>query len=224
MVAVDGPAGSGKSTVSRMVAAELGYGYIDTGSMYRALTWLALKNGIDPLDEEALTRLAAEAEIVLVPRDLPAEPQIIIDGRDVTEAIRSPEVTRNVSAVSSLPGVRRAMVDEQRDMAASAGEGVVVEGRDVGTVVFPDAEVKVYLEATPFERARRRARDLERAGVRVLVEDLEGDMRRRDEYDTSRPQSPLMPAPDAHVIDTTDLTPEQVAGSMAALVAEARES
>jgi 3-phosphoshikimate 1-carboxyvinyltransferase len=185
VIAIDGPAGSGKSTVSRRVAAALGLARLDTGAMYRAVTWAALDRGIDLSDPVALGQIAATADLLV------DDAQVAIDGADVTGAIRSSEVSHAVSKVAATPGVRRHLVARQRDWATAHGGGVV-EGRDIGTVVFPDAELKVYLTASEEERARRRS------------EESPGGVARRDLLDSTRSASPLTPAVDAVVIDTTD--------------------
>jgi 3-phosphoshikimate 1-carboxyvinyltransferase len=191
IVAIDGPAGSGKSTVSRAVAERLGVARLDTGAMYRAVAWAALERGVDPADGEALAALARDAEIDA------DRAGVRIDGVDVTEEIRSPEVSRAVSAVAANPEVRRHLVERQRRWAADHGGGVV-EGRDIGTVVFPAADLKVFLTATPEERARRRHE-----------ETAEG-VARRDRIDSTRAASPLTQAADAHLLDTTGRTVEDV--------------
>jgi len=208
VVAIDGPAGSGKSTVARQLAAARGFRYLDTGAMYRALTYRAIKLGIDPRDKLRLARLATSCVIEFVDRGLPAAPKVLADGDDVTLAIRAPEVSALVSLVSSVPEVRQAMVDRQRRFAASGD--IVVEGRDIGTVVFPKAKVKIYITASPVERARRRHKDLSAAGVLVAAAALSRQMARRDEIDSSRQASPLRKAADAVLIDTTSLSIEDV--------------
>ena len=207
-VAIDGPSGSGKSTVARGVAAKLGFRYLDTGAMYRALTWLALRDGVDLASAAALDALAASALLQVVPD--PDAPAILADGVDVTEAVRGAEVTAAVSAVSAVPGVRTAMVARQRELIGAGG--IVVEGRDIGTTVAPDAPVKVFLVADPAARAQRRA--LQDAGgaraAAVAVAATEADLARRDEADSSRTASPLTQAPDAVVIDSTALDADAV--------------
>jgi cytidylate kinase len=204
-VTLDGPSGTGKSSVARAVAARLGAAYLDTGAMYRAATVAVLDAGVDPEDAEAVARVVAGTRIE-VGTDAVAE-VVRVDGADVAVRIRGAEVTRAVSAVSAVPAVRRQLVDQQRALVAEAG-AVVVEGRDIGTVVLPDATVKVYLTAAPEARAQRRADQL---GVTdpAEVAALAADLRRRDEYDSSRADSPLRPAEDAVVVDSTDLQQEQ---------------
>jgi cytidylate kinase len=208
VVAIDGPSGSGKSTVARGVATKLGLRYLDTGAMYRALTWLALHKGV-PLDAApALEALAAEALLQVVPD--PTAPAILADGVDVTDAVRGADVTAAVSAVSAVPGVRTAMVARQRELIGDGG--IVVEGRDIGTTVAPDAPVKVFLIADPSARAERRARQDAGGSVTATsaVADTEADLARRDAADSTRAASPLTQADDAVVIDSTHLDADGV--------------
>ena len=188
VIAIDGPAGSGKSTVAQAVARKLGVAYLDTGAMYRSVTHVALARGVDVDDGDALARLAHDLETEVGDR-------VVVDGVDVSEAIRAPAVNGAVSTVSAHPGIRRELVGRQR-LWAGAHEGGVMEGRDIGTVVFPDARLKVFLTAGEGERARRR-RD-------------ETDVEQRDRLDSTRPVSPLKAADDAVVIDTTELTVDEV--------------
>jgi cytidylate kinase len=194
LIAIDGPAGAGKSTVSRALAAHLGLQRLDTGAMYRSVAWEALHRGIDPADPVAVAQIAAEAEIAV-------GASVTINGTDVTHEIRTPAVSRAVSIVAANPEVRRALVARQRQWAAEH-RGGVVEGRDIGSVVFPDATVKVYLTASADERARRR-HDESPDGVA-----------RRDRLDSTREASPLTQAPDAHVLDTTGRSVEDVVGEV----------
>jgi cytidylate kinase len=205
VVAIDGPAASGKSTTARLAAERLGFLYLDTGAMYRAVTWKALEQGVDPGDAAALAELVERVRLRMIPGERGG--RILADGEDVTEKIREPRISRAVSQVSSVPAVRRAMVQIQREIGRSGA--VVVEGRDIGTVVFPDAPVKVYLAASLEERAERRRRELRRAGVEQSREDLVREIRARDELDSAREDSPLRRAPDAVLVDTTRLTIEQ---------------
>ncbi|SNT05714.1 cytidylate kinase [Geodermatophilus pulveris] len=205
-VALDGPSGTGKSSVAREAAARLGAAYLDTGAMYRAATVAVLDAGVDPEDAEAVAAVVAAARIEVGTQ---AHTETVeVDGVDVAVRIRGAEVTRAVSAVSAVPSVRRRLVDQQRALVASA-DAVVVEGRDIGTVVLPDATLKVYLTAAPEARAERRAAQL---GVTdpAEVAELAADLRRRDEYDSSRADSPLRPAEDAVVVDSTHLDREGV--------------
>lgn len=222
IVAIDGPAASGKSTVARALAERLGLAYLDTGAMYRALAVEAVRRGIDLDDVEGLVRLAREA-IVTFEHDgsSPLPSKVLVDGRDVTAEIRTPEADMAVSPVSAVAGVRAAMVEQQRRIGAT-GPDTVLEGRDIGTVVFPNAEVKVFLTASPEERARRRAIDMERRGVDMTVDDVLRTLQRRDVYDSTRQASPLVQADDAIALDTTGLTVEQVVDRIADLVAQRR--
>ncbi|UCD65219.1 MAG: (d)CMP kinase [Candidatus Zixiibacteriota bacterium] len=202
MIAIDGPAGSGKSTTARMLAARLGYIYIDTGGMYRALTHLALKTGV-PLGDG--TALAAVATKVAIEFCTEADVnRVFINGEDVTEAIRSPEVTRHVSEVSAHREVREAMVAKQREMGKRGS--IVAEGRDTATVVFTDADIKIYLNASVKERAGRRLLDMTKMGVSTTLEEQIADIKRRDDYDSNRKHSPLKKAVGAVTVDTTDMT------------------
>ncbi|HVT20920.1 MAG TPA: (d)CMP kinase [Mycobacteriales bacterium] len=206
VVAIDGPSGSGKSTVARGVAAKLGLRYLDTGAMYRALTWLALERGT-PLDAPAELEVLARQARLDITAD-PDAPSIAADGTDVTLAVRGAAVTSAVSAVSAIPGVRAAMVARQREIIGDGG--IVVEGRDIGTTVAPDAPVKVFLVADPTARAQRRALQdgAEVAGAAVAA--TEADLARRDAADSTRAASPLTKAPDAVVVDSTHLDADGV--------------
>lgn len=204
VVAIDGPSGAGKSTVARGVAQALGSRVLDTGAMYRSVTLAVLDRCVDPADAEACADVARAADIDL--RD-----GILLDGRDVTAEIRGPAVTAVVSTVSAHPAVRTVLVARQREWADTHGGGVV-EGRDIGTVVFPDAAVKVFLTASDDERARRRHRDEAAAAREIDVERVREDLERRDRLDSTRSASPLQAAPDAFVVDTTELAiPDVVA-------------
>ena len=221
VVAVDGPAGSGKSSVCRGVAGRLGYRYLDTGAMYRAITWAVLRAGIDPSDSDAVREFAGLPSIISGTD--PLEPTIAVDGIDVSDPIRTPEVTGAVSAVSAVPAVRDRLVELQRshaEAAERAGAGIVVEGRDIGSVVLPAAGLKVFLTADPEIRALRRAR--EQAGTDTVGEqsltETGAALSRRDAYDASRAASPMTQAPDAVVVDTTEMTLDQVIDRVCALV------
>jgi cytidylate kinase len=213
IVAIDGPSGSGKSTVARGVAGAFGFDVLDTGAMYRAVTLAALERGVDPADADACALIADEIRLEV--GDL-----VLLDGRDVTSAIRSPEVTATVSQVSAHPAVRRELVERQRAWVTSRSGGVV-EGRDIGTVVFPDATVKVFLTATDEERARRRQRDEHAADRAVAVDEVREDLARRDRKDSDRKVSPLRAAVDALTIDTTGRSVEDVVGEIVQVVARA---
>lgn len=219
IVAIDGPAGAGKSTVARAVARRLDLLFLDTGAMYRAITWKALSQGLALDDADAMTRLARESQIALIPGE--DGDRVRIDGQDVTDAIRMPEVTRNVSQVAAHAGVREVLVDRQRELGK--GGGVVAEGRDIGTVVFPQAPVKIFLVASPMERARRRAKDLEAKGHAVDLDELAAEIARRDAYDSNRAVSPLKAAEDAVRVDTDQLSAEQVVDRILA-IARQREA
>ena len=217
-IAIDGPAGSGKSTIAELLARRRGYLYFDTGVMYRAVTWAALLRGIPIEDEPAVTSLAEQLRIDVIPptADDGRQYTVLADGVDVTWAIRTPEVDANVSPVSAYPGVRRALVAQQRRVAA--GGRVVMVGRDIGTVVLPDADLKLYLDASVEERARRRWREVRARGKEAGYEGVLVSMRRRDKIDSSREVAPLCVAGDAVVVDTTDLSIEEVLAEVERLV------
>ncbi len=219
-IAIDGPAASGKSTVGEALAARLDYLYFDTGVMYRAVTWAALGRGVDIEDEEAVTEVAEQLEIAVEePTDDDGRQYTVLaDGIDITWAIRKPEVDANVSAVSAYRGVRRALVAKQRRIAA--GQPVVMVGRDIGTVVLPDADLKIYLDATVEERARRRSLEMQERGKDADRQDVLDAMRRRDLIDSSREVSPLCQAEDAVRIDTTHMGVESVVDEAERLVRE----
>jgi len=217
VVTIDGPAASGKSTTARLVAESLGYVYLDTGAMYRAITWKALRDGVDLGDGGALAELAQATTL-----DLKADgnkTRVLVDGADVSDDVRAPNVTAGVSQVSAFPQVREVLVLEQRRIGASGG--VVVEGRDIGTVVFPDAEVKVYLTATLDERSERRQREYSQGGTTSPLEDIRDQLALRDEKDSSREASPLKKPEDASVVDNTDLTVQE---QVEAVLAEVRRA
>jgi len=209
VIAIDGPAGSGKSTVARALAAELGLQYLDTGAMYRAVTFAVLRSGGDPGDPGTAAATARSVEL-----DVGLD-RVLVDGFDATLEIRGPEVTRAVSAVAANPAVRRELVARQREWARQRGGGVL-EGRDIGTVVFPDAELKVYLTADPTERARRRAKEV----TDLDYETVAADLARRDALDSNREVDPLMEAGDAVVVDTTGLDIDGVVARVLALLKE----
>jgi CMP/dCMP kinase len=202
VVAIDGPAGAGKSTIAKRLAGRLGFTYIDTGAMYRAVALWALRRGVGFEDMHRLEQLAVAAEIELGPGT------ISLNGEDVTEAIRTSEVSNGASKIAVIPGVRRAMVAKQR--AIGERTSVVMEGRDIGTVVFPDAEVKVFLDANPPERVRRRLEELRAKGEEVAESALAAQMKERDLRDSTRSDAPLSQAPDAIYLDSTPLAIEEV--------------
>jgi CMP/dCMP kinase len=215
VVAIDGPSGSGKSTVARGVARALGLRYLDTGAMYRAITWLALHHHVPLDDAPALAQLAQRADLTL--STAPEPVRVTADGCDVTSAIRESDVTASVSAVSAVPGVREAMLTRQREIIAAGG--IVVEGRDIGTRVAPLAPVKVFLTADEAVRAQRRAD--ERAAE---VGDTLRSLARRDALDANRASSPLTQAPDAHVVDATQLSADDVITLIVGLARDALNS
>lgn len=205
MIAIDGPASSGKSTTARLVAKRLGYLYLDTGAMYRAITLKALRTGVDLDNEKALEELARNSSLEMRLED--EVPRVFLDGQEVTSQIRSREVSDEVSKVSAYPGVRRAMVSLQRQFAKEAG--VVAEGRDMGTVVFPDADLKIFLTCDLAERTKRRYLELKSQGLDSSAERVRTNLQSRDRIDSTREDSPLLKADDAVVVDTTDLTIEE---------------
>ena len=207
IIAIDGPVGSGKSTVARRVAELLGYTHLDSGAMYRSIAWKALRDGV-PLDSPAqLAALAEAARIDLVPRG--GKLHVLLDGEDITDLIRTREVSHAASVVAVVPGVRHPMVAEQR--RAGAHGGIVMEGRDIGTAVFPHADLKVFLDASPEVRAERRQRELQEKGEGLELEKVLADVRERDRRDREREMSPLVRAADAIVVDNTAMDGEETA-------------
>lgn len=207
IIAIDGPVGSGKSTIARRVAEMLGYVHLDSGAMYRAVAWRALRDGV-PLESPAdLEALASRVRVELAPRD--GRQCVLVDGEDVTALIRTAEVSRAASMVAAVPGVRRPMVEAQRRLGGPGG--VVMEGRDIGTVVFPHADLKIFLEADPEVRAGRRWRELQQRGERTDYPAVLADVRRRDSRDREREASPLIRAADAVVVDNTAMDAEETA-------------
>lgn len=206
VIAIDGPAGAGKSSVAKRVAEQLGFRYLDTGALYRALAWKALQQGLRPQDTRYLIEMTRETQIELLQQG--DQQRVLVDGRDVTEAIRSPEVANLASPISAIPEVREILLDWQRDFARKGG--TVAEGRDTGTVVFPNAQVKIYLTASLDERARRRHKELLQRGIDISFEQVKLDMEARDRRDLTRHIAPLRPAPDAIVIDTEHMSLEEV--------------
>ncbi|MBI4299216.1 MAG: (d)CMP kinase [Chloroflexi bacterium] len=215
VIAIDGPAASGKTAVGRILAQRLRHKFLDTGSMYRATTWMALKKGVDLTSEEELSRLVRELkmEIISVPGD---GERLLVNGEDVTGRLRDTQVEKWVSPVSKVLGVRRALIKEQRRLARR--EKMVMAGRDIGTVVFPKAQFKIFLMASPEERARRRYLELENLGHPVSYAAVLEELNRRDRMDTERRYSPLKPATDAHVLDTEGFTIEEVVDRIMAFI------
>lgn len=215
VVAIDGPSGAGKGTIARAVAARLGYRHIDTGAMYRAVAWKVLHDGLDLRDETVVAALAERADLDL------ENGRVVIDGHDVARAIRTPEMDAAAAAVARYPSVRRALVARQRAMGEPGG--IVMEGRDIGTVVFPDADVKIFLDASPEERARRRANDpAHRAPAATALSDVATALAERDRSDSTRAVSPLAMAPDALHLDTTGLSIDDVVERVIGAVETAR--
>jgi len=212
-IAIDGPAGAGKSTLARRLAERLGYLYIDTGAMYRAIALWAKRLGVSWDDAPRLEQLARESRI-----ELASGGRVFLNGEDVSEAIRDPDISEGASRVSAIPGVRRALVAKQQQMGREAS--VVMEGRDIGTVVFPQAEVKIFLDATPEERARRRLKDLAARGIEADFAAVLAEMKRRDERDSTRADSPLRQAPDAIYVDSTGMSEDEVEQALLKIVRE----
>jgi cytidylate kinase len=204
VIAIDGPSGSGKSTIARHVARALGLAYLDTGAMYRSVAFAALRRGIDPTDDGPVAHVAREVELHLA-----EDGTVRVDGVDATIEIRGPEVTRAVSAVAANPAVRDELNARQREWA-TRNDGGVVEGRDIGTVVFPEAVLKVYLDAAPLVRAARRSAEI----GDLPYETVAADLARRDAYDSGRAHAPLRTATDAVIIDTSDQTVDQIVASV----------
>ncbi|GAB6092114.1 (d)CMP kinase [Furfurilactobacillus curtus] len=213
-VAIDGPASAGKSTVAKLVAKHFDYVYLDTGAMYRAITWAALRDGLDLNDEAAVMAIVAKTPI----RFTPGQPdQLVFAGEtDVTRAIREEAVTNNVSTVAALPAVRAALTEQMQQIAAAGG--IVMDGRDIGTTVLPSAQVKIFLEASVAERARRRFKENQAKGIAVSLATLEQEIATRDYKDSHRTSSPLTQAKDAILLDTTSLTVNQVVDKIVNLV------
>ena len=217
-VALDGPAGAGKSSVAKKLAQRLGYIYIDTGAMYRAVAWLVLQKGVSLTDEAALNALLQGIQIIFGPVEEDGRQQVWCNGADCTEAIRSAEVSNFVSAVSALGPVRQVMVEKQQEIAS--GNNVVMDGRDIGTVVLPQADLKIFLTASVEERARRRCRELQARGAQVDLATIQAEIAQRDYADSHRSAAPLRKAADAVVVDTSQMDREE---SLAALITLAKE-
>lgn len=212
-IAIDGPAGAGKSTLARRLASRLGFLYIDTGAMYRAVALWARNLGIAWDDARRLEQLARESRIELGPGG-----RVRLNEEDVTEAIRDPGISEGASRVSAFAGVRRALVEKQQQLGRQAS--VVMEGRDIGTVVFPQAEVKIFLDATPEERTRRRLKDLAARGIRADFAEVLAEIQRRDQRDSTRADSPLCQAPDAIYVDSTGMNEDEVEEALLKIVRE----
>ncbi|MDX3074996.1 (d)CMP kinase [Streptomyces sp. NPDC088354] len=223
IVAIDGPSGTGKSSTSKAVAARLGLSYLDTGAQYRAMTWWMLSNGVD-VDDAAAVATAAEKPVIISGTD-PSGPTITVDGEDASGPIRTQEVTGAVSSVSAVPEVRARLVELQRSAASGAPAGIVVEGRDIGTTVLPDATLKIFLTASPEARAARRGGELTAAGNGAVdLAATQAALVRRDAADSGRKTSPLAKAEDAVEVDTSDLTLDQVIDRIVALIGEKRDA
>ncbi|HEY1910453.1 MAG TPA: (d)CMP kinase [Vicinamibacterales bacterium] len=210
IIAIDGPSGAGKGTVARAIASTLGYRHVDSGAMYRAVGWKALRDGVSLDDEAAVAELAARSHIEIT------SSSVSIDEVDVTREVRTPVIDRAAASVARLPRVRSVLVERQRRLGADGG--IVMEGRDIGTVVFPRADVKIFLDASPEERARRRAHDPAHTGVPVAVAEVANLLTQRDESDRTRSASPLYAAEDAVLVDTTGKSVGEVVGEVLALV------
>ncbi len=210
IIAIDGPSGVGKGTVSRALARALDYTHVDTGAMYRAVGWAADQRGLSLTDEDAVSALAATLQLTV------EDGLVVADGTDITRAVRTPDIDKAATAVARMPKVREILVDRQRALAR--GRGVVMEGRDIGTVVFPDADVKIYLDASPEERARRRAADPAHGGGPQELAAVATALAARDKIDSTRSVSPLMVAPDAIVVDTTDIPVDAVVARVLEMV------
>lgn len=219
-IAIDGPAGAGKSTVARLLAQRLGYTYVDSGAMYRAVALNVLENEIPVSEQDEIAALTRSTPIVFVPSEDGGPQRILLGGDDVTEEIRSPEVSNAASVISTIPGVRTALVQIQQGMGTSGG--VVMEGRDIGTVVFPNAEVKVFLTATAEERASRRHADILARGSAATLDQVRSEQDERDKRDATRAVSPLVAAPDAILLQSDGLTPEQVVDEIVDIIESRR--
>ncbi len=209
-IAIDGPAGAGKSTIARMAAGKLGFIYVDTGAMYRAIALFCLRQGILPKDEEAVSLAVKEAQITITHVD--KEQRVLLNGEDVSGQIRTEEVGNTASTVSAYPAVRAHLLGLQRNLAA--GASVIMDGRDIGTCVLPDAETKIFLTASPSVRAMRRFKELKEKGIMCNLQEIEQDIIERDQRDTSRAAAPLKQAEDAVLVDGSDMTIDQVVNAI----------
>lgn len=219
IIAIDGPSGAGKSTISRMLAERLNYTYIDTGAMYRAVAYCAHKRNIDIEDEDELFRMCADIDVAFLKKN--GSIRVILDSKDITQDIRSPDLSLLASDVSAKKVVRDALLQMQRKMGEDGG--VVMEGRDIGTVVFPDADIKIYLDAIVEERGRRRYKELIAKGEDVTLKDITEGIIRRDRNDISRELAPLKPARGAYHIDSTNITLEEVIEEILGIIGEFEE-
>ena len=215
-IAIDGPAGAGKSTMARALAKELGYIYVDTGALYRAVGLYAVRSGVGPADRERVTALLGQIRVSL--QFVDGSQRVMLNDTDVSEEIRLPEMSMAASAVSAIPAVREFLFDLQKDMART--HNIVMDGRDIGTVVLPDAQVKIFLTASAEERARRRHRELTEKGHPVDYDQLLAEVKQRDENDSNRAIAPLKQAPDARLVDTTEMNLEQSVAYLTAYVKE----
>jgi cytidylate kinase len=218
VIAIDGPSGAGKSTVARLLAQRLGYTYIDTGAMYRAVGWKAKQERLDPADENKLAELCNRTTVTIKKDN--NDPRFYVDGLDVTGEIRTPEMGMMASAVSKSPAVRARLLTLQRDLGMSGG--VVMDGRDIGTVVFPDADLKFFLEARAEERGRRRYLELKAKGMDVDLSRITQEIRDRDQQDSGRSIAPLRKADDAQLIDSSAMSIDQVLGWMLSEIAQVK--
>ncbi len=207
-IAIDGPAGSGKSTAARQLARKLGFKYLDTGAMYRAVTYKALQEGIDLNDKNEIIKIAKNIDFDFISAGKNQKTRLLIDDEDVTEKIRLPQVNNNVAEVSKIKGVRQTLIKKQRKIASKGS--VIMDGRDIGSVVLPDADFKFYITASLEERARRRYQEMQKKNEDISFQDVKKSMKKRDKVDSSRQYSPLIKAEDALEIDSTDLSPAEV--------------
>ena len=201
-IAIDGPAGAGKSTIARALAAQIGFIYVDTGALYRTVGLFMLRAGVDPADAEAVVPRLDGVQIALTFSE--GEQHVLLSGEDVSEAIRTPEVSMAASAVSAIPAVRAFLLSLQKELAAA--NNVIMDGRDIGTVIMPDAQLKIFLTASPQARAQRRFAQLQEKGEAVSYDEVLRDIQKRDEQDMTRAAAPLKPAPDARLVDTSNCT------------------